>query len=136
MRVMMLGALGLTIGAVLGVGFLREVLKACHAAILTEIRASHPEEDTASAEAFIAQFHATPFAARKAMLSDLKARNRMGTPTSLDKADRKALARAHKRDIVNRSLMIRIFAAWIITVPAPAILSALVFFTLRGKLMP
>ena len=68
--------------------------------------------------------------------ADLKARNRMGTPASLDKADRKALARAHKRDIVNRSLMIRIFAAWVITVPATAVLSALVFFTLRGMLMP
>lgn len=125
-----------TVGAVLGVGFLREVLKARHAAILTEIHANHPKGDTASAEAFIARFHATPFGARKAMLSDLKARNRMGTPASLGKADRKALARAHKRDIVNRSLMIRIFAAWVITVPATAILSALVFFTLRGMLMP
>lgn len=125
-----------TVGAVLGVGFLREVLKARHAAILAEIRANHPTGDTAAAEAFISRFHATPFGARKAMLADLKARNRTGAPALLDKADRKALTRAHKRDIVNRSLMVRIFAAWVITVPATAALSALVFFTLRGMLMP
>lgn len=125
-----------TVGAVLGVGFLREVLKARHSAILAEIRDNHPEGDTASAEAFINRFHATPFGQRKEQLRDLKARNKSGGPALLQKADRKALARAHKRDIVNRALMIRIFAAWVITVPATAVLSALVYYTLRGMLMP
>ncbi|GAA0310423.1 inorganic phosphate transporter [Rhodovulum strictum] len=125
-----------TVGAVLGVGFLREKLKTRHAAIIAEIRAHHPQGDSAAAEQFIARFHATPFGARKAMLADLKARNRAGVPAPLDREDRKVLDRAHRRDLVNRSLMLRIFAAWIVTVPATAVLSALIYYTLRGILMP
>lgn len=37
--------------------------------------------------------------------------------------------------MVNRSLMVRIFAAWIITVPATAALSALIYFMLRGMML-
>jgi inorganic phosphate transporter, PiT family len=33
-------------------------------------------------------------------------------------------------------LVIRIFAAWLITVPATALIAALLFFTLRGMLLP
>lgn len=125
-----------TVGALLGVGYLRAALKARHAVVLAEIRALHPEGERAAAEAFIARFHAAPFGARKPMLADLKARNRAGLPADLDKPARKALARAHKRDIVNRRLMLRIAAAWVVTVPASAVMGALLFFTLRGMLLP
>ncbi|MFV0335577.1 MAG: inorganic phosphate transporter [Tropicimonas sp.] len=50
---------------------------------------------------------------------------------------REAMAvRAGGRGRVNRRLMLRIFAAWIITVPATAALAGLTFFTLRGALLP
>lgn len=52
-------------------------------------------------------------------------------------------ARAHAatpghraKPLVNRRLMLRIFAAWIITVPATAGLAALSYFTLRGIMLP
>lgn len=124
-----------TVGAVLGVGFLREWIKTSHARTLAEIRDHHPEGDTAAVEAYITRFNATPLADRKAMLDDLKARNKAGTPAALTKADRKTLNRAHKREMVNRSLMVRIFAAWVITVPATALLSGLIYYTLRGMML-
>lgn len=40
------------------------------------------------------------------------------------------------KPLVNRRLMLRIFAAWIITVPATAGLAALSYFTLRGIMLP
>lgn len=124
-----------TVGAVLGVGFLREWIKTNHARTLAEIRAHHPDGATAAVDAYIARFNATPLAERRAMLDDLKARNKAGAPAALTKADRKTLNRAHKREMVNRSLMVRIFAAWIITVPATAALSALIYFMLRGMML-
>jgi PiT family inorganic phosphate transporter len=124
-----------TVGAVLGVGFLREWIKTSHARALAEIRAHHGADDTAAVEAFIARFVATPLAGRKAMLDDLKARNKAGIPAALSRRDRKSLNRAHKRDLVNRGLMVRIFAAWVITVPATALMSGLIYFTLRGMLL-
>jgi PiT family inorganic phosphate transporter len=124
-----------TVGAVLGVGFLREWIKSSHARALAEIRALHAGGAPTAAEAFIARFNATPFAERKAMLDDLKARNKACTPAALSKADRKALRRAYQRDLVNRGLMLRIFAAWVITVPATALMSGLIYFTLRGMML-
>lgn len=40
------------------------------------------------------------------------------------------------KPLVNRRLMLRIFAAWVITVPATAALAAISFFTLRGIMLP
>jgi PiT family inorganic phosphate transporter len=124
-----------TVGAVLGVGFVREWLKAGHQRALDQIRTLHADADPAALEAFLARFYATPFGQRKAMLADLKARNRANTPAALSPDERKALTRAHKRDLVNREMMLKIFAAWIITVPATAAMAALIFFTLRGMML-
>lgn len=45
-------------------------------------------------------------------------------------------ANTRRAGLVNRRLMLRIFAAWLITVPATAILAALSYFTLRGMMLP
>jgi len=37
---------------------------------------------------------------------------------------------------VKRNLLLRIAAAWIVTVPIAAILAAMFFFMLRGMLLP
>ncbi|WP_347267713.1 inorganic phosphate transporter [Paracoccus sp. (in: a-proteobacteria)] len=115
-----------TVGAVLGVGWLREALKARHAATLAEIRARHPAADGAAAERFIARLHALAPARRRAMLAALRAQTA-------------APARgpgARRQQLVNRRLMLRILAAWVITVPAAAGLAALVFLALRALLLP
>ena len=44
-----------------------------------------------------------------------------------DKNERKAFKKAYKKEIVKRSAVMRIVAAWIITVPATAILAAVLF---------
>ncbi|NVO54175.1 inorganic phosphate transporter [Rhodobacteraceae bacterium B1Z28] len=124
-----------TVGAVLGVGFLRERIKARYEGILHEIHEAHPNGDTDSVDTFLKRFHATPFIERSAMLKELKLKTRMGQ-SDVTKLDRKTITRLHKRDLVDRSLVLKIFAAWIITVPATAAISAVVYFTLRGIMLP
>ncbi|MCC7281371.1 MAG: inorganic phosphate transporter [Acetobacteraceae bacterium] len=125
-----------TVGAILGVGYLREVLKARHAAVIAAIRASHAADDHAGSEAFIARFHAVPFGQRKAMLARLQACNGAGGSAAPGTARRRMPVCPGACEIVNRRLMLRIFAAWVITVPATALVANLVFYTLRGMLLP
>jgi inorganic phosphate transporter, PiT family len=47
--------------------------------------------------------------------------------THFAKNERKALKKAYKKEIVKRSAVMRIVAAWIITVPATAVLAAVLF---------
>ncbi|EKF19407.1 inorganic phosphate transporter [Nitratireductor pacificus] len=119
-----------TVGAVLGVGFLREWLKRRHALILSDIRALHADRDTAECDAFIARLHATPFAQRKAMIAQLR-RERVADNGAT--VSRNAACRSDA--LVNRALMARVLSAWIITVPLTALISALIYFTLRGIML-
>ena len=122
-----------TVGAVLGVGFLRERLKARYRKIVAEIHANHPSGDLAEIKRFIQRFDATPFAARAALLADLKAQ---GKNAGFGKAGRKVIKAVHKQDLVDRTIVLRIFAAWIITVPATGFLAAMIYFLMRGILLP
>jgi PiT family inorganic phosphate transporter len=44
------------------------------------------------------------------------------------KDERKALKKAYKKELVKRSTVLRIVAAWIITVPATALMASGLFF--------
>jgi PiT family inorganic phosphate transporter len=46
--------------------------------------------------------------------------------------EKKSLKRAKKAKYVKRSAIMKIVAAWIITVPAAAILSAVIFYIIEG----
>jgi inorganic phosphate transporter, PiT family len=123
------------VGAVFGVGFLREYLKFNYQRIIEDIRAHHPPEDAEALDAFMERFTAATIEERGEMLAKLKQdfKNRRG-PDYLAKSDRKQLRRAHKQELVKRSLMLRIVAAWLITVPASALIAAMLFYMLRGML--
>lgn len=125
------------VGAVFGVGLLREALKFNYVRIIEDIRAHHPPEDKAALDAFMERFTAATIEERGEMLARLKQdfKNKQG-PDYIAKSDRKALRRAHKQELVKRTLMYRIVAAWVITVPASAAIAGLLFYTLRGILVP
>ncbi len=50
--------------------------------------------------------------------------------------DKKKLKKARKRKLVRRRYLFTIIAAWLVTVPSAAVLSAVIFFMLRGMLLP
>lgn len=127
-----------TIGAVFGVGFLREFLKANYQMIINEIEAHHAAADADSHQLkeFLARFEQASRIEKGEMLAELKAQNQSGASSLISKRERKNLKRIHRADLVKRSVVLRVIAAWIITVPASAIMAAIVFYAIRGALLP
>jgi PiT family inorganic phosphate transporter len=126
-----------TIGAVFGVGFLRELLKVNYAKMEAVVREAHQGEDREAIEAYLVKFEAAPALEKKRMLVEMKkradAKKRLKDAQADDalgpfgKKERKAFKKAYKKELVKRSVVLRIVAAWIITVPATAALAAGLF---------
>jgi len=53
----------------------------------------------------------------------------------LSKVEKKALKAVRKHELVKRSALKMILAAWLITVPASALLAAIFYFMIRGMLL-
>jgi PiT family inorganic phosphate transporter len=127
----------IAVGGVFGVGFLREYLKSNYDRMLAEIKAHHPEGDLAAIEAFIARFEKASIDEKGEMLRDLKERSKKAEdPAHFSKTERKGLRKVYRRELVKRSQLMRIAAAWVITVPASALMAAMLFFTIRGMMLP
>jgi PiT family inorganic phosphate transporter len=120
----------ITIGAVFGVGFLRELLKVNYAKMEAVVFAGHQGADRAEVEAYLHRFEAAEVQEKKQMLADMKRRAKLRESAEgavFAKKEQKALKKAIKKEIVKRSVVMRIVAAWIITVPATAVLAAILF---------
>ncbi|MFT3758600.1 inorganic phosphate transporter [Thauera sp.] len=127
----------IAVGGVLGVGFLREYLKSNYDRMLEEIKAHHPEGDLAAIEAFVARFEKASIEEKGEMLRDLKQRSKKAEdPAHFSKVERKGLRKVYRRELVKRSQLMRIAAAWVITVPASALMAAMLFFMIRGMMLP
>lgn len=127
----------IAVGGVFGVGFLREYLKSNYDRMVAEIKAHHPEGDLAAIEAFIARFEKASIEEKGEMLRDLKERSKKAEdPAHFSKTERKGLRKVYRRELVKRSQLMRIAAAWVITVPASALMAAILFFTIRGMMLP
>lgn len=120
----------ISIGAVFGVGFLRELLKVNYAKMEAVVFAGHQGEDRTQVEDYMQRFQAAEVSEKKRMLADMKQRTRLREAANgavFGKKDRKAFKKAYKKELVKRSAVMRIVAAWIITVPATAVLAAVIF---------
>jgi PiT family inorganic phosphate transporter len=54
----------------------------------------------------------------------------------LSKKERKSLKKIYRYELVKRSALFKIAAAWVITVPVSGLLAASVYFTIRGIMLP
>ena len=122
----------IAVGGIFGVGFLREYLEANHARLLDEIRDHHHEDAPEVIDAFLDKFDKADVNEKGLMLADLK-KNKGPT---LFKKERKSLRKVYHRELVKRSMLLKIAAAWVITVPLAGALAALLYFTIRGMLLP
>jgi PiT family inorganic phosphate transporter len=122
----------IAVGAVFGVGFLREYLKTSYATMIEEIKHHHAGEDQATVDAFLEKFETAAVSEKGYMLKELKKR----AEKLLTKQERKSLRKVYRRDLVKRSLILRIVAAWLVTVPFSATLAALLYYTIRGIMVP
>ena len=122
----------IAVGGVFGVGFLREYLKVNYSRMIHEIESHHQGADRTVVEAFLETFEASDIAEEGRMLRRLRQES-LGV--ELTKRERKNLRKAYKRDLVKRSALMKIVAAWVITVPASATMAAMLFLLLRGFFM-
>lgn len=126
----------IAVGAVFGVGFLREHLKGRYARMVDDIKAHHPEGDQHAIEAFLARFAKAPVKEKGRLLQELKIKAKtQADPANFSKMERKGLRKVYREELVKRSQLMRIAAAWVITVPASALMAGLLFFTIRGMLI-
>jgi len=125
------------VGAVFGVGFLREYLKTSYAHKIEDIKEHHAEEEQHVLDDFLREFEPASAQEKRRMLKELKRRGKQDTTAVvISKKERKSLRQVNREELVKRSLVLRIVAAWIITVPASALMAALVFYTIRGMMLP
>ncbi len=123
----------IAVGAVFGVGFLREYLKRSYAVMIEEIKRHHADKNSEKVGAYLMAFKKAPIVKKEEMLIALKANT---SEMSLSKKERKGLKRVYNQELVKRSHLYKIAAAWIITVPVSALLAALLYFTIRGFMLP
>lgn len=122
----------IAVGAVFGVGFLREYIKTNYAAMVSEIEHHHQGADRIEVEAFLADFEAAGLAMKGHMLQELK---KSRDSVELSKKERRALKKKYRHELVKRSALMKIVAAWVITVPVSGLLAAMLYFTIRGMMV-
>lgn len=122
----------IAVGAVFGVGFLREYLKASYECILIEIKQHHVGKDASVVEQFLEDFEAASAQDKCNMLLRLKHQTKS---KGLTKKERKSLIKLNRKELVKRSAFSRIIAAWLITVPVSAVMAAMFYFMIRGILV-
>lgn len=120
------------LGAVFGVGFLREFLKTNYASRLHGILDRHEGADREELKAFLDDFRQASVEEMEAMIKQVKKNQ---TEINLKKNERKRLKSIYQEEMVKRHLLVKIAAAWVITVPASALLAAMLFFTIRGMMV-
>lgn len=123
----------IAVGGIFGIGFLREFLKSNYAKIIQDIEHHHTGKDKQLVEEFLGEFHAAHLEQKSIMLDQMKKHT---AKADLTKKERKALRKVYLQELVKRSALLRIAGAWLITVPASAIMAALLFFTIRGMMLP
>jgi PiT family inorganic phosphate transporter len=122
----------IAVGGVFGVGFLRELIKSNHFDRIEEINHHHTNDHPQEVSAFLTDFKQASVKKKKVMLQQLKDSS---TKAKLTKKERKALGKVYRKELVKRSALLKIAAAWVITVPASGIMAALIFFTIRGMMV-
>ncbi|MBU2953220.1 inorganic phosphate transporter [Marinobacter sp. F3R08] len=121
----------IAIGGVFGVGFLREYLKTNYATQLHKIMEHHDPAEQERLKPFLDDFRNASVEEMEHLLKQAKKKKQV----PLSKSERKRLKKIYREEMVKRSHLVKIAAAWIITVPASAIMAAMLFFTLRGLLV-
>ncbi len=123
----------IAVGGVFGVGFLREYLKTSYAKMIDEIKEHHHGQDQEVVEQFLGDFTTASIDRKGEMLKQLKQNT---TEADLTKRERKGLRKVYRHELVKRSHLLKIAAAWVITVPLSGMMAALLYFTIRGMMMP
>ena len=128
----------IAVGGIFGVGFLREYLASTGQEEVIEKKQINIEDEKKLLKAYTGELKTLENKTDKSKsdyerIVDLyKAIDREET---LIKASKKHIKNVEKVKYVKRDALKKIVAAWVITVPAAALLSAAIFFMIRGILV-
>lgn len=122
----------IAVGAVFGVGFLREHLKATYARMEQEIIDHHEDHEKQDVQGFLMDFRKAAIPDKQTMLLQLK---KHSASADLTKKERKGLQKVYRKELVKRSAVMKIAAAWVVTVPASGIMAALLYYMIRGMMI-
>lgn len=123
----------IAVGAVFGVGFLREYLKANYSRMMEKIQLHHLGSDKTDVEEFLKEFKAGNLEEKSLIMKQLKDHT---IETDLSKKERRLVKRVYRHELVKRSALLKIGAAWIITVPVSGLMAAILFYMIRGMMLP
>ncbi len=121
------------VGAIFGVGFLREYLKHSNEKRMATIREHYEDNNPEQVEALLQEFIVASIDGKREIVKTIKAQK---SSSYLKKKDRKRLEKAYREELVTRSHLYKIAAAWVITVPLSGLLAAFLYFTIRGVMLP
>ena len=113
-----------TVGAVLGVGFLREYLKKLNVETREKIAHHLSGKNLSLINRFLDEFYAASFLQKRLMLKQLETHSQMG---ELTKRERRELRKLYRKELVKRSAIVRIITAWALTLPVTGILASLIY---------
>ncbi len=138
----------IALGGIFGVGFLREYLTRNEVAgIKEEIKKTHLQEQLEKLEEYKNELESLgklkkvdPYLIKNLMSKineEKKIINKLDAgKIHMSKIEKKAVKAVKKHELVKRSALKMIVAAWLITVPAAGVLAAVFYFTLRGIFLP
>jgi PiT family inorganic phosphate transporter len=119
----------IALGGIFGVGFLREFIKTNYSQMVEEIKQHHLGADKEVVEAFLDRFAKASIKEKRELLDQLKART---AQADLSKSERKRMRKLYKHELVKRTAVFKIIAAWIITVPVSAFMAAMLYYMIFG----
>ena len=103
--------------------------------MVEEIRSHHQEkgERQEIVYALIADFEQATVEEKAKIVKAIK---KQGKESGLTKTERKSMRREVKNNLVKRSMFYKIIAAWVITVPISGVMAAMIYFMIRGMMLP
>ena len=126
----------IAVGGVFGVGLLREFLARRKYTDHDAEKLATLKEAHEGVYDFIARFKSAPLAEQEAMIKAVKKKSStINEELKLNKKERNMIRKLFKQELVKRSAIKKIVAAWIITVPASATLAAFLFYFIRGFML-
>ncbi len=125
----------IAVGGVFGVGFLREWLDTTDEATIIEEKEKRLENERAMLQAYkneLDTLEKMPDKQKADYQRIVELYKEVDDLEDKIKKDKKALKTATKIKYVKRDAVKKIIAAWIITVPAAAVMSAMIFYMIKG----
>jgi PiT family inorganic phosphate transporter len=128
----------IAVGGVFGVGFLREFLDANESRFAQEVRKKFKKDkkELADLSNELAIFEAIEEKSKEDYIKIVDLYKKIDEKEHIVRLDKKNFKDAKSTKYVKRDAVKKIIAAWIITVPAAAILSAAIFFMIKGIMIP